>query len=194
MLASSSGEDPSAYPTTSRCAKVNPRGNCMHMKFWKDTDYNITDTISAQKRISQKRKIEFSVILYFLSVADSNPCISQQTGTSFAHLTFLPFLSHFVNILGLFLFLFSASASASASDDWMKRKVMYISSIRPQWALSYTQSYPLIGERHWGIDNLFVITHFVFCSIFICNFWHTIVSFDIKVERIKLFNSLTMHS
>ena len=44
-------------------------------------------------------KNRISVILYFLSVADSNPCISQQTGTSFAHLTFFVFpSSHFVNL------------------------------------------------------------------------------------------------
>ena len=47
-------------------------------------------------------KNRISVILYFLSVADSNPCISQQTGTSFAHLTFFVFpSSHFVNLIYL---------------------------------------------------------------------------------------------
>ena len=41
-----------------------------------------------------------TVILYFLSEADSNPCISQQTGTSFAHLAFFVFpSSHFVNLI-----------------------------------------------------------------------------------------------
>ena len=52
--------------------------------------------LSSSICISLKYIFVSSVILYFLSVADSNPCISQQTGTSFAQLTFFAFLSHFV--------------------------------------------------------------------------------------------------